>query len=172
MSARRFLFAWRHALNSAEGPRRAPDRQVALVVSLYMNGDGLGAWPSQETLAVRTALTARTVRDALKRLCSERWLSRDARKSPRGVKSKRWGYEYRARLPRKLANAYVNGERPSLFNGKDPGQVTAKKNGEIHDKRIRNDVPTNTSKEYVKNDVYKRDLSLEAEFAGAPEVKS
>ena len=155
---RRYLFAWRHALSSAEGPRRAPDRLVGLVLSLYMGSDGLGAWPSQGTLAVRTGLTVRTVREALKRLCAEKWLTRQARKSPAGIRSPRWGYEYRASLPRKLPSAYLNGERASLFSGKQPRPPASKKNGEIHDRRIGNDVPTNTSVELVKGSASKKEL--------------
>lgn len=143
--ASRFLFAWRNALASEEGPKRALDRHVALTLMLYMNADGLGAWPSQDTLALKAALTDRTVGRVLQRLCDEKWLSREARKSPRGIRHKRYGYEYRARLPTKLANAYANGERGSLFTGRDPRKEQPKSNGEPGDIRIPNDVRTNTA---------------------------
>lgn len=154
--ARRLLFPWRHALASEEGPAAASERLVALALSLYMNGDGLGAWPSQEVLALRTGLTARTVRDALERLVAKGWLAREPRKSPRGVKSKRFGYEYRACLPVRLSNMLANGEANSLFSGKEPRRVPHKKNGEINDKRIGKQFPTNTSYEYFKPDAYKK----------------
>lgn len=166
--ARRYLFAWRHAIASDEGPKRAPDRHIALTLSLYMNGDGLSAWPSQETLALRTGLNIRTVRFALARLCDEKWLSREPRKSPRGIKSKRWGYEYRAKLPTKLGNAFANAERQSLFNGKDPSKeqpgssspAVPKKNGDSHDQRIGTDDPPNTSRELVKPAACKTSAAL------------
>jgi hypothetical protein len=164
-----FLFAWRNALSSAEGPRRAQDRHVGHVLSLYMGRDGLGAWPSQETLAVRSGFTVRFVREALKRLYAEKWLTRQARKGPRGIRHPRWGFEYRARLPGKLADAYMNGERHSLFSGKEPRPPASKKNGERHDRRIGNDVPTNTSGELVKGFASREELedeSLKAATAG------
>ena len=146
---RRFLFAWRHALASEDGPPVASDRHVALTLALYLDADGLSAWPSQDTLARRSALTDRTVGRALERLCKEGWLERQARKSPKGNRHKRYGYEYRAKLPQALADAFMKGERRSLFNGKDPGRAS-QLNGESDDKRMANQVRTNTSVELVK----------------------
>lgn len=134
-------------------------RHVGLTLSLYMDRDGLGAWPSQETLAQRTGLSSRSVRDALARLVEARWLSREPRKSPRGIRNPRWGYEYVATLPKKLGNAYVNGERRSLFNGQDPAKVRPGMNTEIYAKRIRNHVPTNSLKG-TRNYARKRETEL------------
>lgn len=146
MSGARFLFAWRHALASVEGPAVAVDRHVALTLALYMDRNGHSAWPSQDTLATRTGLTDRTVGRALERLCAEQWLDRQARQSPKGNRHKRYGYEYSARLPKLLADAFMKGERRSLFTGKDPAQL----NTEPDDKRIPNAVRTNTSSELLK----------------------
>lgn len=159
----RFLFSWRHAVTSEVGPKHAIDRLVALTLSLYFNGDGLGAWPSQSTLARRTGLTARSIRPALARLVREDWLGRIARKGPRGIRAKRWGYEYRARLPKKLSNALANAENSSLFSGKEPTAPTPQKNGEIHDKRIGKQLPTNTAVELVKGVAFKNKLALSAQ---------
>jgi DNA-binding transcriptional MocR family regulator len=158
--AGRFLFAWRNAFASEEGPSCGVDRHVAMTLSLYMNGDGLGAWPSQDTLALRTGLTDRTVGRALERLCGEGWLARQPRKSSRGIRHKRYGYEYRATLPKALSNALANGERGSLFNGKEPWKPRPKKNGESDDKRMANGVRTNSSEELIKGDASKKDDSL------------
>lgn len=187
----RFLFVWRNALASEEGPAHPHDRHVGLTASLYMSSDGLRCWPSQDTLALRTGLTDRSVGRALKRLCDTQWLSRKPRKSPRGIPHKRFGYEYQARLPKRLANAYANGERGSLFNGRNPAKVgkfadlkpaptplppgagfsnsgAEQKNGERDDKRIPNAVRTNSVEELAKSDAVIKEGSsfkgLEASF--------
>lgn len=156
----RFLFAWRHAVSSAEGPQLASDRHVALVLSLYMGSDGLGAWPSQQTLMVRTGLVIRTIRPALKRLLAEGWLTRQARKGPRGIRAPRWGFEYRARLPGKLAKAYMNGASVALFSGKEPTARSAKKNGAISAQRMGQPLPPNTSGELIKGTASKKELQV------------
>jgi Helix-turn-helix domain len=128
--ARRMLFPWRHALASEEGPSEPMDRAVALVLALYMKTDGTGAWPNIPTLAARTGLSRRSVGTCLQRLCSDGWLERQPRKSPRGNRHKRYGYEYAARLPARLAQAYANGARHALFTGKDPRRLDV--NGMVH----------------------------------------
>lgn len=153
----RFLFAWRHALASTQGPSSSVARLVALTLALYMDREGQSAWPSQDTMATRTALTDRTVGRALEQLCADGWLERQARKSPKGNRHRRFGYEYRARLPRTLADAYAKDERASLFNGTEPGDVEALPvvrpndgNTESGDTRMANAVRTNTSFELAK----------------------
>ena len=157
---RRFLFAWRHALASEAGPQRPTDRLVGMTLALYFNGDGIGAWPSQETLARRTGLTTRSIRPALARLVRDDWLGRIARKGPKGIRAPRWGFEYRAKLPRKLSNQYANGENVSLFAGKAPTAAISKKNGEIDDRGIGNRFPPNTSGELVKGVAFKRNVVI------------
>lgn len=152
----RLLFAWRHALASEEGPAVAGDRHIALTLALYMDRDGLSAWPSQDTIAMRSGLTDRTVGRALERLCKEQWLDRQPRKSPKGNRHKRYGYEYRARLPKALADAYAKGERCSLFNGKDPRRLPPELNTESDDISMANAVRTNTSIELVKELAYRK----------------
>lgn len=146
-AAQRFLFAWRHALASEEGPEVALDRLVAMTLALYMDRDGLSAWPNQDTLAARSGLTDRTVGKSLARLCGQGWLERQARKSPKGNRHPRFGFEYRARMPRQLADAYAKGERGSLFNGRDPRLLGVQGNTERDDTGIPNGVRTNTSSE-------------------------
>jgi hypothetical protein len=159
------LLAWRNALASTEGPEHPHDRLVGLVCSLYMSRDGERCWPSQDTVAVRCGLTDRSVGRALQRLVDGKWLERQARKSPRGIPHKRYGYEYRARFPTKLGNAYVNGERRSLFSGKDPRpeprKAPAPVNTERHDISIPNGVRTNSVRELVKNDAFSKEVSLQ-----------
>lgn len=151
--ASRFLFAWRWALCSQFGPTNPTDRLVALALSLYMRSDGLGAWPSQSTLAARTGLTVRSVRDALHRLVKGKWLSRVTRKPPRGRVARGHGVDYAARLPKAVSAMYFSGnaEAASLFHGRDPFKPKrarpVKSNPEIDDPQMGNDVPTNAVEE-------------------------
>lgn len=161
--AKSFLVAWRHALCSEYGPSRSSDRLVALGLSLYLNSEGLGAWPSQDTLVIRTGLSERTVRDALERLCSENWLSRMPRKPPEHIQSAdrgraiRWGYEYRARLPGELAAAYLKGEMVAAFSGQDPRRPPAKKKPAIDDRSNRQPLPTNAAEELIRTTASKKE---------------
>jgi len=147
------------------------DRHVALTASLYMSRDGLRCWPSQDTLAVRTGLTDRTVGRALKRLVDEKWLDRQPRKSPRDNRHPRYGFEYSARFPTRLANAYANGERGSLFSGKDPRPEVHRRqapaprivNTERHDTRIPNGVRTNSVVELVKPNASNKGFGVSAQ---------
>ena len=106
---------------SEHGPSLASDRHVALTLSVHMRSDGLGAWPSQETLARETGLSVRAVRRSLKRLVADRWLTQITRKPPRGRRAKGYGFQYAARLPLKLANQMTNPDFKSVFTGKRPG---------------------------------------------------
>ncbi|HEX2332339.1 MAG TPA: helix-turn-helix domain-containing protein [Burkholderiales bacterium] len=167
MAASRFLFAWRNALASSEGPAHPHDRLVALVCSLYMSSSGERCWPSQDTLAVRCRITDRSVGKALQRLVDGKWLERQPRKSPRGIPHRRYGYEYRARLPTTISNAYWKSERCSLFSGKNPGPEPSKPappvNGERHDTSMANAVRTNSVGELTKGDASKKSLEVSRE---------
>src|SRR3990172_11351014 len=88
---RSFLLAWRNAIASVEGPKEYIDRYVGLTMALYMSIDGLRCWPSQDTLALRTGLTDRTVGRAQKRLVDAKWLLPPPPKGARGKKNTRWG---------------------------------------------------------------------------------
>ena len=153
--ARKFLFAWRWAISSECGPKLATDRHVALTLSLHMSSEGLGAWPSQSKLAVETGLTARTVREALKRLLADRWLTRVTRKPPRGRGTEGMGFQYSARLALKLANLYANGEAASLFKGKGQAGARARGNGEAGTPEMGKEVPTNATGERYKGSAFK-----------------
>jgi hypothetical protein len=168
----RFKFAWQWALSSEFGPKSATDRHVALVLSLYMRTDGLGAWPSQSTLAARSGLSARSVRDSLHRLVKGKWLSRVTRKPRRGRAAKGLGYDYAARLPRAISAMYWSGnaEAASLFHGRDPYKPRrtratrpVKSNAEIGAPVIRNHVPPNSLEEQVKTHAYKKGFSTPPE---------
>lgn len=159
--------AWRHALASAEGPPQAVDRHVALTLALYFGSEGLAAWPSGATLAVRSGLALRTVRPALKRLCVQGWLSRQARKGPNGGRHKRWGFEYRARLPRRLSDALANGAAVALFTGKHPGPLHLQGNGAINGRRMEQPLPTNTASECPKDSAIRKE-GIKHDIESAP----
>ena len=62
--ARSFRYQWEKEVMAATS-LPAMTRFVLLAVATYMDGAGRGAFPSQETLALDTGLTARTVRKHL-----------------------------------------------------------------------------------------------------------
>jgi hypothetical protein len=70
------LFAWRDAVRSDLGPSKSTTRQVLIELSLWMNNDKLLAWPSEETIAERCALSSRCVRTHLKLAEEQGWISR------------------------------------------------------------------------------------------------
>lgn len=175
--ADRFLFAWRHALASDAGPigrdGRAGSsgpvcRHVGLTLSLYFNSDGLGAWPSQDTLAARTGLSAKAVNRALKTLCEQGWLTREGRPGPSRRRHKRWGFEYRATLPRALAQSYWKGERASLFKGGEKRKPPRPEKPDAASPRKVTQRPTNTSPELVKELAIRKGRRPRAEGAETP----
>ena len=89
-------FGWQRRVNSAEGPPDHIARHLGLSVSIYMDGDGRGAFPSQDRLAVDTALTLNTVKKYLRRLAKAGWIKRTKRTDRRG---RFCGYQYQAQIP-------------------------------------------------------------------------
>jgi hypothetical protein len=65
---------WRELLASEEGPEDPSTRLVLFVLALHMNQQGLNAFPSQETIAKRSGLSARAVRTHLRRAEKAHWL--------------------------------------------------------------------------------------------------
>jgi len=90
------VFRWRDAIASELGPTRACERLLLLTISLHMNKDGIRAWPSQETLSIRTALSLRTVKRRLKSLVEQGWIARQIVRR----RGQAWrGTEYAAVVP-------------------------------------------------------------------------
>lgn len=89
------LHNWRNAVASPQGPVNDTTRLVLLALSLHMNPQGV-AWPSQETLVERTALSRRTVQTALRRAERDGWIVRSLQDQP----GQRWRLtRYRAVFP-------------------------------------------------------------------------
>jgi helix-turn-helix protein len=135
-----------------------------------MRNDGLGAWPSQTTLAARTGMALRTVRPALQRLVKAKWLSRVTRKPRRGRSAKGKGFDYVARLPRALFAMYWsgNGASVALFRGRDPSKPKRtrrrKSNGAIGDTQIGQQLPPNSVVELNKAMPIERGLASKQEI--------
>jgi Helix-turn-helix domain len=90
---------WRELFASEHGPVDPSTRLVLFVLALHMNPQGENAFPSQETIAKRTGLSARSVRTHLDRAAKAGWLRiyRKARKGQAWFVS-----QYVATIPEKL----------------------------------------------------------------------
>lgn len=84
-----FLFEWRRAVASMDGPPVATTRHILLTLSIYASKAGY-CFPSIRTLATDTALSGRTVVDHLRVAELHGWIFRFQRKASRGWK--RWEY--------------------------------------------------------------------------------
>src|SRR5207249_2138882 len=73
-SERSPLFRWRDAVTAQGNSLSAMGRYVALLLSLYMDGDGGSCFPSVTTLAARGNSGERTVRRAIRELERAGWL--------------------------------------------------------------------------------------------------
>jgi hypothetical protein len=70
------VFEWQKAVCSEHGPSSSVARLILMVVSLHMDPDGGNAWPSQETIAERAAITSRCVVTHLGNAVRLGWLRR------------------------------------------------------------------------------------------------
>lgn len=143
----KFLFPWRLAIVSAEGPGNPTTRHVLLTLALHMNSDGQRCFPSEARLAAETGLSDRSVRTHLKIATENGWISRKRWR----CKGKNWAqYCYCATLPkgldapepRSVANQDAP-ERPS--DGAEPESTL-----------VRNNLPTNSTKNSTKNALQKK----------------
>jgi hypothetical protein len=65
---------WRELIASEHGPADPSTRLVLFVIALHMNQRGDNAFPSQATIARRTALSERSVRTHLARAAKAGWI--------------------------------------------------------------------------------------------------
>lgn len=102
MSDRPTRFEWERALRRSD--LHHTTRLVLLVLGTYMDGDGSGARPSQDTLARGAGISERSVRDHLARALAGGWIDRPRRGGSRGSGSGRSGQssEYRTAIPEPL----------------------------------------------------------------------
>jgi len=78
------FFSWRSAFMDAD--LAAPTKHVLHVISTYMNSHGQGAFPTIETIAKKSGLSVRTVKNHIPLAISSGWLA----KSKHGFKGAKW----------------------------------------------------------------------------------
>ncbi len=124
-------FNWRKLVLSPNGPRllQRPTRKhpngrwiadknarfVLMALANYMNADGTNAFPSQETLAKDTGLTARAIKGAMKRAADDGWIERTRTWVYEGGRRKGFRYSYKPGFP-----VIEHGERRSPFPDSRP----------------------------------------------------
>jgi len=90
------LIDYRNAIASATGPDSATMRHILLTLSLHMDRNLSSCWPSIKTLAARTGLNEKTVRNQLKQAEKKGWIKRGTR----GANGKGWRlYCYVGKVP-------------------------------------------------------------------------
>lgn len=96
------LFQWREAVMSDMGPSSPITRYVLLTLSMRMDIDGRGAYPSQTTLSEMTKLAKRTVNEHLQLAEKEGWIARLLQRR----KARIWhNHRYEVRFPAFLQHA-------------------------------------------------------------------
>lgn len=123
MSRAKLLFAWKWAVYSANGPKNKTDRQVAMVLHMYFDSDGQGAWPSQAVIAARALITRQSVVKALARLERDGWIVRTERMATRKAPAHRLGHEYQAKLPPDLAARFFIDPKADAFTGRSDSGI-------------------------------------------------
>jgi hypothetical protein len=132
----KLLFRWRWAVASHAGPPSPTTRLVLLALSLHMQDDGSGAFPSEATLASKTALSDRAVRTHLALAARDGWIGR---KKPR-AKGRAWAnYHYWATMPAGIPGAEA-GAGAGRVSPEPPTQRAETQSGEV-----RKDVPPNSA---------------------------
>jgi hypothetical protein len=111
-------WSWCDLIASKHGPTDPSTRLVLLVISLHMNAQGERAWPSQNHVAERSALSVRSVREHLKRAESAGWISVKQRRQA----GRAWFVsEYRPAVPPALLDLVK--DKPN--GARDPADIAA-----------------------------------------------
>ena len=122
----------------------ATTRHVLGTLSIHMQSDGQGAFPSEARLAEETGLSERAVRKHLRIASRDGWVGRKLWRQ----RGKNWAqYSYCATLPRgidapELGSAPMDNAPARHANGPEPGSNL-----------VRNDVPTNSTGNSTKNSI-------------------
>lgn len=69
-------YTWQQSILSMDGPPGGQVRLVLVAISLHMNSHGIGAWPSQQTIADRASIGLRSVKRHLEVADSLGWIER------------------------------------------------------------------------------------------------
>ncbi|MGO8854414.1 MAG: helix-turn-helix domain-containing protein [Steroidobacteraceae bacterium] len=91
---------WREILASEHGPPDPSTRLVLFVLALHMNSQGGSCYPSQQTIATRTGLSERSVRNHLQAAEKLGWIKVSTLRRP---KQAWFNHEYVATIPEALA---------------------------------------------------------------------
>jgi hypothetical protein len=183
-------YTWQQQICGEHGPNNSTARLILLAISLHMNADGSGAWPSQKTIAARALVTDRAVRKHLEIAVRHGWLARSiAGRNGQGWALHEYGavvpdavYDHIPEKPWEADPKWERGERrspPVAAKGAEPYSArsdsqaegaersTSKvRNGEAEgaersDAKVRNHVPTNLPSENLPSrTIPKRERAL------------
>jgi hypothetical protein len=155
-----FLFRWRRAFASEDGPH-ATVRAVLAILSFHMDQNGGSCHPSIPTLVEETGLSDRAVRARLQDAEAKGWIVRTSVGEDGGQGWRR--YEYQAAIPGKVrqevpqekgerAAPHDNGAEPPAARkaeGAEYGSARRTEGAARHDKKVRQEVPANSSRELL-----------------------
>lgn len=148
--ADRNLFEWLDAFASRLGPHNTT-RLVLWTLYKFMNRKTGCCFPSIDKISEASGLTSRCVRNQLKKAEDEGWITR----SQKNIPGRGWAlYHYQCRIPAKVRNEIQcqvkNGpERGSAPQGDGPERGSG--GAEYDDIKVRNEVPTNYTVNYSRN---------------------
>lgn len=140
-----FLFQWRKAIVSKDGPKSWMIRFVLGFLSFHMDKDGGSCYPSTRTLAIETGLSRRTVETYLKKAESEGWIKKEFA----GLSGQGWKrHKYTPLIPEKVAHV--------MSHVTQKGGEPHAKGGEPDDIKVAQDVPTRSSTSSLKRSTGKK----------------
>lgn len=135
-----FVLRWRHAVLGENGPAKSITRLVLLVLTDHMDDDGF-AYPGINRIATNASISARAAAIHLALAAKDGWIERRSHGDPRRDRRTWKRYCYQARIPPPRVRNVV----PDLpRKGGEPGSIPSQEGAERGDKKVRNDVPTNS----------------------------
>ena len=140
------IFEWRDAFTSIWGPYHTI-RLVLWTLLKFMNHKSCSCFPSIDTLAITSGLSARSVGVLLKKAEEQGWITRSQKKIP----GQRWAlYHYQCKIPDKVRKQlrYLRAEGREaasvpLSEGEELGAQGAKPDGNKVPKQLPTNKPTN-----------------------------
>lgn len=152
------LNAWRQAVTSPNCDLPGITRLVLLVLATYAEPQGLTCFPSEVTLAGRTGLSERSVRNHLNLAERGAWITRQ--RIPRAGRA--WFYtEYTLQLPAAQAAGHTGSRRNKRQRmSEQPAQESA---------HARHKLPLNDLREFIKENKTMQKAGLRGKEAQEPE---
>lgn len=149
------------AMDNAPDSLTPTQRHVLLVLADYVNDETMSAFPSLNSLANRTGLTERAVRNSLRVIESHGIISTTI-KGARGIGERPIPADRRPNLYRWTASSLQRGESRSARKAHEGNLTTAR--GESSSSREGNDVPPNHNKNHNSNSTYVQETGTVLEF--------